>query len=78
MQYKNADVDEWLTEAQTSLDEEKRIELYQKVIHQWRLDMPWISLACPLMAYGVRSTLMGVEPHPYGSMDLRYIRPINE
>ncbi len=78
VQYKNADVDEWLTEAQTSLDEEKRIELYQKVIHQWRLDMPWVSLACPLMAYGVRSTLMGVEPHPYGSMDLRYIRPISE
>ncbi|MDO5377223.1 MAG: ABC transporter substrate-binding protein [Clostridia bacterium] len=77
VQYKNADVDEWLDAAQTSLDDAYRTELYQKVMHQWRIDQGWISLACPSMAYGIRSTLMGVEPHPYGTMDLRYIRPID-
>ena len=78
VQYKNADVDYWLDEAQRSLDSDYRLEMYENVVHQWRMDLPWISLACPMMAYGVRSTLMGVEPHPYGSMDLRYIRPIEE
>ena len=76
VQYKNAEVDQWLDAAQSSLDAAFRDEMYLKVMRQWRLDEPWISLACPLMAYGVRSTLKGIEPHPYGSMDLRYIRPI--
>lgn len=77
MQYHNADVDKWIEEAQASLDNDYRTELYHEIQHQWRLDVPWMTLACPSMAYGIRSTLMGVEPHPYGTMDLRYIRPMD-
>lgn len=77
MQYVNADVDEWLTTARYSLDPAVRDECYFNILHQWRMDLPWISLACPQMTYGIRSTLDGMEPHGYGIGDLRYIHPIS-
>lgn len=76
-QYNNPRVDELLTEARYSLDDEYRMECYKEILSLWRQDLPWISLACPNMIYGIRSTLTGIEPHPYGCGDLRYIRPIN-
>lgn len=75
VQYKNARVDELLEQARSSIDEDFRSECYAEVLKLFRQDMPWISMACPMMAYGIRSTLKGIEPHPYGVGDLRYIRP---
>ena len=77
MQYKNDRVDELLTTARYSLDAQERNECYLEILQQWREDLPWISLACPQMTYGIRSTLDGVEPHGYGIADLRYIHPIS-
>ena len=77
MEYINADVDEWLTTARYSLDPAVRDECYFNILHQWRMDLPWISLACPQMTSGIRSTLDGMEPHGYGIGDLRYIHPIS-
>ena len=77
MQYKNDQVDEWLTTARYSLDSDLRNECYLNILEQWRKDLPWISLACPQMTYGIRSTLDGMEPHGYGIGDLRYIHPIS-
>lgn len=76
-QYENERVDELLDLARSSIVDEERMASYQEVLKLWREDLPWISLACPKMCYGIRSTLAGIEPHPYGVCDLRYIHPIN-
>lgn len=76
-QYENPRVDELMDLARHSVDDEERMASYLEVLKLWREDLPWISLACPKMSYGIRSTLAGIEPHPYGVCDLRYIHPIN-
>lgn len=77
VQYENERVGELLDAARYSVDQEFRNECYAEVLTLWRQDLPWISLACPQMIYGIRSTLTGIEPHPYGVGDLRYIRPVD-
>lgn len=76
-QYKNPRADEIFEQAANSIDEDYRQELYFEFVDIFREDLVWQSLANPLMCYGIRSTLKGVAPHPYGTSDLRYIRPIN-
>lgn len=76
-QYKNERVDELLALAKTTGDTALRSEYYAEIQSLWRQDLPWISLACPQMIYGIRSTLTGIEPHGYGVGDLRYIHPIH-
>lgn len=76
-QYKNDRVDELLALARTENDASVRSAYYKEIQSLWRQDLPWISLACPQMIYGIRSTLTGIEPHGYGVGDLRYIHPIS-
>jgi len=76
-QYHNDRVDELLELAATATDPQQRSEYYAEIQSLWRQDVPWISLACPQMVYGIRSTLTGIEPHGYGIGDLRYIHPIS-
>lgn len=65
--FKNAEMHDLLIEAQTEIDEEKRIELYkqaQVIIHD---EAPWVPLAhsTPLLAGS--KDLTGFLPHPTGS-----------
>lgn len=65
--FKNDEMHDLLIEAQTTVDEAKRIELYKKaqeIVHE---EAPWVPLAhsTPLLA-GVKS-LTGFSPHPTGS-----------
>lgn len=65
--FKNDEMHKLLIEAQTEIDEEKRIELYKKaqeIIHD---EAPWVPLAhsTPLLA-GTKD-LTGFLPHPTGS-----------
>lgn len=65
--FKNDEMHDLLIEAQTEVDEEKRIELYkeaQEIIHD---EAPWVPLAhsTPLLAGS--KDLKGFLPHPTGS-----------
>lgn len=56
-----------LIEAQTEVDEEKRIELYkeaQEIVHE---EAPWVPIAHSTPLLGGKSTLEGFIPHPTGS-----------
>jgi len=75
-QYSNPRVDELIDKAAASRDTEFRLKCYYEVVDIFREDLVFQPLACPMMCYAVRSTLKGVAPHPYGTSDLRYIRPI--
>lgn len=75
-QYNNPRYDELMDAAKASVDTAFRQQCYAEVQSIVRDDLPWITCACPMMMYGIRSTLHGVAPHPYGSSDPRYIRPI--
>ena len=77
-QYSNPRFDELMDLARESSDEAFRMECFKEVQKISRADLPFITLACPMMTFGVRSTLKGVMPHPYGTSDPRYIRPITE
>lgn len=76
-QYKNPRADEIFELGRKSIDKDYRQELYLEFVDIFREDLPFQSLANPLMCYGIRSTLKGVAPHSYGTSDLRYIRPID-
>ena len=65
--FKNDEVHDLLIEAQTEVDEDKRIELYKKAQEIIYEDAPWVPLAhsTPLLA-GAKE-LTGFLPHPTGS-----------
>lgn len=65
--FKNDEMHELLIEAQTEIDEEKRIELYKKaqeIIHE---EAPWVPLAHSIPLLGGTKDLTGFSPHPTGS-----------
>ncbi|CAM3214027.1 ABC transporter substrate-binding protein [Filibacter tadaridae] len=65
--YKNDELHDIFIEAQTEIDEDKRIELYKKaqeIIHE---DAPWVPLAHSTPLLGGAKDLTGFVPHPTGS-----------
>ncbi|MFS0577029.1 ABC transporter substrate-binding protein [Sporosarcina sp. 179-K 3D1 HS] len=65
--YKNDELHDIFIEAQTEVDEEKRIELYKKaqeIIHE---EAPWVPLAHSTPLLGGVKELTGLKPHPTGS-----------
>lgn len=65
--FKHDEMHELLIEAQTEVDEDKRIELYkeaQEIVHE---EAPWVPLAHSTPLLGGNSTLTGFSPHPTGS-----------
>ncbi|MFJ7936635.1 ABC transporter substrate-binding protein [Sporosarcina sp. NPDC096371] len=65
--YSNDALHDILIEAQTEVDEDKRIELYkqaQEIIHE---DAPWVPLAHSTPLIGGAADLTGYLPHPTGS-----------
>lgn len=65
--FKNAKMHDLFIEAQTEVDEDKRIELYkeaQEIIHE---EAPWVPLAHSTPLLGAAKDLSGFVPHPTGS-----------
>lgn len=65
--FKNDEMHDLLIEAQTEVDEEKRIELYkesQEIIHE---EAPWVPLAHSTPLLGGADDITGFLPHPTGS-----------
>jgi len=65
--FKNDEMHDLLIEAQTEVDEEKRIELYQEaqeIIHE---EAPWVPIAHSTPLLGGASDITGFLPHPTGS-----------
>jgi len=65
--FKNDEMHDLLIEAQTEVDEEKRIELYkesQEIIHE---EAPWVPLAHSTPLIGGAEDITGFLPHPTGS-----------
>lgn len=65
--FKNDAMHDLFIEAQTEIDEDKRIELYKKaqeIIHE---EAPWVPLAHSIPLLGGSKDLTGFLPHPTGS-----------
>ncbi|MFC5603737.1 ABC transporter substrate-binding protein [Sporosarcina koreensis] len=65
--FKNAKMHDLFIEAQTEVDEDKRIELYKKaqeIIHE---EAPWVPLAHSTPLLAAAKDLTGFVPHPTGS-----------
>ncbi|GEN85133.1 ABC transporter substrate-binding protein [Sporosarcina luteola] len=65
--FKNAKMHDLFIEAQTEVDEDKRIELYkeaQEIIHE---EAPWVPLAHSTPLLAAAKDLSGFVPHPTGS-----------
>ncbi|MEZ7173353.1 ABC transporter substrate-binding protein [Sporosarcina sp. OR05] len=65
--FKNTDMHDLLIEAQTEVDENKRIELYksaQEIIHE---EAPWVPIAHSTPLLAAAKGLKGFKPHPTGS-----------
>lgn len=65
--YKNDELHNIFIEAQTEVDEEKRIELYKKAQEIIREEAPWVPLAHSTPLLGGVKELTGFKPHPTGS-----------
>lgn len=65
--FKNDEMHDILIEAQTEVDEDKRIELYkeaQEIIHE---EAPWVPIAHSTPLLGGANDIEGFLPHPTGS-----------
>jgi peptide/nickel transport system substrate-binding protein len=62
--YANADVDEWLTAARASLDQEERAELYGRVQDQLAVDLPAIPLYGSYEVAALSADVTGFVAHP--------------
>ncbi|PIC76341.1 ABC transporter substrate-binding protein [Sporosarcina sp. P19] len=65
--FKNDETHKLFLEAQTEVDEDKRIELYkqaQEILHE---EAPWVPLAHSIPLLGGAKELTGFVPHPTGS-----------
>lgn len=65
--FKNDDMHDLFIEAQTEIDEDKRIDLYkeaQEIIHE---EAPWVPLAHSIPLLGGDQGITGFTPHPTGS-----------
>ncbi|ARF16913.1 ABC transporter substrate-binding protein [Sporosarcina ureae] len=65
--FKNDETHKLFLEAQTEVDEDKRIELYkqaQEILHE---EAPWVPIAHSIPLLGGAKELTGFVPHPTGS-----------
>ncbi|MFC0525378.1 ABC transporter substrate-binding protein [Pontibacillus salicampi] len=71
--YKNDEVHDLLTKAQTEMEQEKRVDFYkeaQKIIHE---DAPWVPVAHTTPPVAAQSNVGGYIPHPTGSEAFNHI-----
>ncbi|MDS9473326.1 ABC transporter substrate-binding protein [Sporosarcina pasteurii] len=65
--FKNDETHELFIEAQTEVDEEKRIELYKKAQEILHEEAPWVPLAHSIPLLAGSKDITGFLPHPTGS-----------
>ncbi len=65
--FKNDEMHDLLIEAQTEVDEEKRIELYKKAQEIAHEEAPWVPLAHSIPLLAGAKDITGFLPHPTGS-----------
>nr|WP_148350176.1 ABC transporter substrate-binding protein [Thalassobacillus devorans] len=71
--YKNDELHDILKQAQTELDQEKRVGLYeeaQEIIHE---DAPWFPIAHTTPPLAVKKEVQNYIPHPTGSEPFNYL-----
>ncbi|WP_138420697.1 ABC transporter substrate-binding protein [Aquibacillus sediminis] len=71
--YKNDEVHDLLKQAQTEMDQEKRVELYmqaQEIIHE---EAPWLPIAHTTPPLGANADVVDYLPHPTGSEPFNYL-----
>jgi len=66
--YSNKQVDQWLAQANTSTDQQQRINLYDQATVQVMKDAPWVPIYYPVTYYAVQSWVHGWYP-PAALMD---------
>ncbi|QDP41228.1 ABC transporter substrate-binding protein [Radiobacillus deserti] len=71
--YKSDELHDILIEAQTTMDKEKRTELYmeaQEIIHE---DAPWVPIAHTTPPLAANKSVTGYQPHPTGSEPFNFL-----
>lgn len=71
--FKNDETHKLFIEAQSEVDEEKRIELYKKAQEILHEEAPWVPLAHSTPLLGASKDLTGLIPHPTGSDILKHV-----
>ncbi|QFG00173.1 ABC transporter substrate-binding protein [Psychrobacillus glaciei] len=71
--YDNKDLHKLLIEAQTEVDENKRIDLYKQAQEIIFEDAPWVPLAHSTPLLAGKADLINFKPHPTGSDKLTYV-----
>lgn len=71
--YDNPEVHKLLIEAQSEVDEEKRVELYKQAQVIIKDDAPWVPLAHSTPLLGASTSVKGYAPHPTGSESLENV-----
>ncbi|MEC9489014.1 MAG: ABC transporter substrate-binding protein [Halanaerobium sp.] len=64
--YQNEEVHQLLVEAQTTMDHEKRVELYKKAQELIFADAPWVNIAHSTPPLAAKQEVMGYVPSPTG------------
>jgi len=67
--YANAQVDQWLTEARSTTDDDQRKALYRQIQKQVMVDLPYLNLYYPLSSYAKNDRLQG-EVYPFATINL--------
>ncbi|WLR51167.1 ABC transporter substrate-binding protein [Bacillus tianshenii] len=68
--YANDQLHELLVEAQSTIGQEKRNQLYKQALEIIHEDAPWIPLVHSTPALAGTNTITGFHPHPNSSVDL--------
>jgi oligopeptide transport system substrate-binding protein len=63
-EYRNRQVHQWLQQAQSTQDENQRLDLYAKVTEQVMKDAVWVPVGYPIHRYAVQSWLHGFYTSP--------------
>ncbi|RXZ78772.1 glutathione ABC transporter substrate-binding protein [Paenibacillaceae bacterium] len=69
--YKNDNVDQWIAEANRSIDAEKAKSTYADIQQAIWNDAPWAFLAVDQVISGKRAYLEGIKVYPDGSVNVR-------
>ena len=64
--YKNDEVDKLLKQAQTTIDDSERRDLYFEVQEKLVKDAPWAPIAYARVPVGLKKTVSGYQPSPTG------------
>lgn len=68
--YTNADLDDLIVAARSTVDQEQRVQLYADAMQIVMDDAPWVPLVNPEEIYGVSTRVQGWQPSPIGRFNV--------